>query len=213
MANGLEGAEGMAADVGGGCAPPRFLLRQLERETPAARRQPMQKAGWRTGQRLPPGCAATAAPPAPVAGRAPRVWPTRWRAPAGSRRQTGSGPASAPRRCTRRRRATGPCRAIGSGYRAGAGWWRFPCSMYSGWPSSTTSTARWAGAEGRDLVGHQRAGDVEHQQRDVAGAERVASSSCCRLRTERVGTRPPWTTMPRSACLPVINSLRPLSTM
>ena len=51
--------------------------------------------------------------------------------------------------------------------------WLAACSMNSGCPSSTTSTARLPAAEFDPLVGDQRIGDIQHVERNPARSERI----------------------------------------
>ena len=84
------------------------------------------------------------------------------------------------------RRAAGPCRAAASGCRAGAAASAISCSMYSGWPSSSTITARLPAQKADDLLGHQRVGDVEHQDRNLAAAEGVGQAELLQRADQRV---------------------------
>ena len=84
----------------------------------------------------------------------------------------------------------------------GAGSRAISCSMNSGWPSSTTSTARLPRAERRDLVGHQRIGDVEHERsaRSARRTRRPGRAAAARGSASCRG--PPCTMMPTSSRVP-----------
>ena len=97
--------------------------------------------------------------------------------------------------------------------RAGAAMARISCSMNSGWPSSSTSTARLPAQKSRDLLRHQRVDDVQHQHRDVALRRRRRRGRAAAARGCSVLYRPPCTMMPTSSRVPAKRSFSRCSTM
>ena len=179
------------------CTGPTSCCASLSAANTGRSGQPMQKRGGRAGSGL-PSCARDRGAPL-------RRWrrARRRRAPsvdvrARARRGTRRGPRAIT--STVYSPAIGsrslPCSAAWR-RRRGAGSARMSCSMYSGWPSSTHQHGALAAAELRDLVGHERVGDVEHQHRQRRArrtrrpgrAAAARAPACCRGRPARSGRR------------------------
>ena len=91
--------------------------------------------------------------------------------------------------------------------------WPIACSMKSGVPSSTTSTAFLPAQKRDDLLGHQRMHDVEHQRRQRRRCRRCRSEPASASRPFSTLNRPPCTMMPMSPSAGPSRSLSLLSTM
>ena len=182
---GLEGAEGVAADVGRDVHRPTSCCASLSAENTGRSGQPMQKLGGRVGsgalelpRRLRGACAL----------------------PSSQRLRVGD-------RCSRqvalRRTASSAAAITSTVYSPAAGSRSLPCSgvwmsrrrsrvrdaparcIRAGLPRRT-STARLPAQKSDHLLGHQRVGHVEHQHRDVDGAERIGQAQLLQRADQRV---------------------------
>ena len=167
------------------CTGPTVLLRQLER----GEHRPLRAADAEARRARRQRRARAASPLRRGASRLPasqRLGRLAARAAAGSAERTAPGPSAST--STLYSPAAGsmslPCSGVWMSRRRSSV--AISCSMYSGWPSSTTSTARLPTQKSRDLLGHQRVGDVEHQQRDVGRAEGIGQAELLQAADQRV---------------------------
>ena len=191
--NGSKVAERVAADVGRDVHRPDVLLRQLERREHRALRAADAEARRARGQRRRRAARRRGA------ARLVALQPGACRLGHGLRGRVlqvaadelGQAVGHAPRRCTRPPSGSMslPCSGVWMSRRRSSV--AISCSMYSGWPSSTTSTARLPSAEVRELLGHQRVGDVEHQHGNVGVAEGIGQAELLQRADERCCTDRP----------------------
>ena len=168
------------------CTGPMSCCASLSAENTGRSGQPMQKLGGRAGS----GCAELRRHRLRAAARLPAS--QRFAASAAgpgsiARRRTAPGPAAitstrvlAGRRqqvlAVQRRLDVAPAQA----------WWRSPARCIRAGLPRPPARARLPAQKSRDLLGHQRVGDVEHQQRDVARAERIGQAELLQRAHQRV---------------------------